>query len=143
MPWLLARVTASTPADFRALKAPSAARKVYCLGAGVPRRVTAVSRFTTARSAFARTLPAGPQVCVRARADAPSKCTSPAKASVAVLRRPSRELPGSAARGAVTAVRCGDAVAVRAETSMGARAPWPLEAQALTDHANRDNNSQG
>ena len=99
MPWLLARVTASTPAARRASKALSGARNVYCLGAGVPRRVTAVSRLTMARSASARTWPAEPQRCVSARAATPSKCTSPAKASVAVVRTVSREVPGSALRG--------------------------------------------
>src|SRR3954454_7369484 len=150
MPWLLARVTASTPADRRASKAVSGARKVYCLGAGVPRRVTAVSRFTIPRSAAARTWPADPQLCVRARAEAPSKWTSPAKASVAVARGLSRDVPGSAPRGEGLGAgpegfgdgTDGPSADGEASAEGVARTPsrtaGPWAAHAATDHAMRN-----
>src|SRR5919107_1956905 len=61
-PWLLAMVATSTPADLRAVRADGGARKGKSLGAGVPRSVMAVSRFTTARSARPSTPATGPKV---------------------------------------------------------------------------------
>src|SRR6476659_9765177 len=60
MPWLLAIVVTSTPAERRASKAVGGARKLNAFGTGVPRAVTAVSRLTMARSAAERTGLIGP-----------------------------------------------------------------------------------
>src|SRR3954454_10105138 len=74
------------PASVSALSALAGARKVYCLGAGVPRSVIAVSRFTIAMS-YQRSTGAIPLSTVAGFAlsavrSGPSKCTSPPKASV-------------------------------------------------------------
>src|SRR3954463_10317628 len=76
--------TASTPARSSIPKALAGARNVNSFGCGVPRSVTAVSRLTTDRSAPRSTPKALPIRPDRAAAELPSKCTSPAKASVAV-----------------------------------------------------------
>src|SRR5690242_4511474 len=83
MPWLFARLTASTPAWRRTVTACGGARKVNSFGWGVPRAVMAVSRFSTARSAELSTPKALPRRPDSAAADEPSKCTSPANASTA------------------------------------------------------------
>src|SRR3954453_11269524 len=73
------------PAAFRAVYAVAGARKWYSFGSGVPRSVTALSRFTTARSAPDRTGAIGPIAVAGSRSSAavrPVKCTSPAKANV-------------------------------------------------------------
>src|SRR5690242_18054749 len=83
MPWLFATVTASIPARMRTPKAAAGARKVNSFGWAVPRSVTAVSRLTTARSAALSTPKAEPtRPPLREAPAAPSKWTSPAKASV-------------------------------------------------------------
>src|SRR6266536_4386133 len=86
MPWLLAMVATSTPADLSARKALAGARKVKLLLCGVPRVVMAVSRLTTATSARRRTDAIGPKVVsgllVSRPRMTPSKCTSPPNAKV-------------------------------------------------------------
>src|SRR4051812_47852937 len=81
MPWLLAMVATSTPALRRASYDDGGERKVKSLSCGVPRVVTAVSRFTIARSARRRYAAIGPNP-PSARADAPTKCVSPPNAIV-------------------------------------------------------------
>src|SRR5690242_20079445 len=86
MPWLLAIVATSTPAARNACSPATGARNAYCFGAGVPRSVTAVSRFTTATSALDSTGAIGPSsdpgaATARDRNE-PSKWTSPPNASV-------------------------------------------------------------
>jgi hypothetical protein len=84
MPWLLAMLTASTPAACRAANAVSGARKLNSLGAGSPPDVTAVSRFTTVRSASPRMPAMSARAVCGSRSSAASaprvKFTSPAKA---------------------------------------------------------------
>src|SRR5664280_1523886 len=85
MPWLLAIVATVTPLARSAENAVAGARNRYCLAAGVPRSVTAVSRLTTARSAPASTGWIGASAVAGSSSrgrTTPSKCTSPPKASV-------------------------------------------------------------
>src|SRR5664280_2764398 len=88
MPWLLAIVATVTPPARSAGNAVAGARNRYCLAAGVPRSVTAVSRLTTARSAPASTGWIGASVVAGSASrgrTTPSKCTSPPKASVTAV----------------------------------------------------------
>src|SRR5674536_121335 len=85
MPWLLAIVATVTPPARSAGNAVAGARNRYCLAAGLPRSVTAVSRLTTARSAPASTGWIGASAVAGSASrgrTTPSKCTSPPKASV-------------------------------------------------------------
>src|SRR5674536_366159 len=85
MPWLLAIVATVTPPARSAGNAVAGARNRYCLAAGVPRSVTAVSRLTTARAAPASTGWIGASAVAGSASrgrTTPSKCTSPPKASV-------------------------------------------------------------
>jgi len=81
----LAIVTRSMPAARIARKAFPVVRKWNCLGCGVPRDVTAVSRFTAVKSAEPSTEETGPKAlagCLSSRAVRLAKSTSPAKARV-------------------------------------------------------------
>ncbi len=104
MPWLLASVTTSTPADRKAPKAEAGARKLNSLGAAVPRSVTAVSRFTMVTSAASgEATPDRSAVGSSSSwlANGPAKFTSPAKAKVTVRPEPSpgRDTGAATARG--------------------------------------------
>src|SRR5260370_24931351 len=73
------------PAARTAVNALPVVRKWNCLGCGVPREVTAVSRFTIVRSAEPSTDEIGPNAaagCLSSLAVRLAKLTSPAKASV-------------------------------------------------------------
>src|SRR5712691_5138715 len=75
----------SMPAARTAVNALPVVRKWNCLGCGVPREVTAVSRFTIVRSAEPSTDEIGPNAaagCLSSLAVRLAKLTSPAKASV-------------------------------------------------------------
>jgi len=112
-------VTRSTPPSRSAVKAVGVVRKWYVFGCGVPRLVTAVSRFTAVKSADLSTDEIGPSAVAgsfSSFAVRPVKCTSPAKASV--------RLPGrAAARAGVLACVAGCEAgrsAVRAASCAGA-----------------------
>src|SRR5450759_3359835 len=82
MPWLLAIVATVTPPARSAGNAVAGARNRYCLAAGVPRSVTAVSMLTTARSAPASSGWIGASAVAGSASrgrTTPSKCTSPPK----------------------------------------------------------------
>src|ERR1039457_1072019 len=73
------------PAARIAVNAFPVVRKWNCLGCGLPREVTAVSRFTMVRSAAPSTEEIGPNAvagCLSSLAVRRAKLTSPAKASV-------------------------------------------------------------
>src|SRR5256885_12364687 len=73
------------PASRRAVSAVAGVRKWKSLGAGSPRVVIAVSRFTIARSACRRAGAAGPNAVAGSANSAAVrsvKCTSPANAKV-------------------------------------------------------------
>ena len=81
----MAIVTTSMPAARIAVNALPVVRKWNCLGCGLPREVTAVSRFTMVRSADAEHGEIGPNAaagCLSSLAVRRAKLTSPAKASV-------------------------------------------------------------
>jgi hypothetical protein len=82
---LFAIVTTSTPEADKALSAAGVARKWYVFGAGVPRLVIAVSRFTIDRSAeprYGRTEDNEDRGDFSSAATWSAKCTSPPKATV-------------------------------------------------------------
>src|SRR6478672_3198702 len=119
MPWLLAIVTASTPARLRTPKAAAGARNVNSFGCAVPRSVTAVSRLTTARSARRSTPKAEPTRPPPSEAPAvPSKWMSPAKASV-TDPPPDVRAAGAVGVAAVRPVAGADAVPVVADRGVG------------------------
>src|SRR5512133_3451944 len=130
MPWLLAIVTASTPARLRTPTAAAGARNVNSFGCAVPRFVTAVSRLTTARSARRSTPNADPTGAPSSEAPAvPSKWTSPAKASVTGPPPDVRAAGGVEVAVVLVAAAGADAVPVVVDRGVGAgrlaRASFP------------------
>src|SRR4051812_32021423 len=101
------------PAAVSAVSALAGARNVYCFGAGVPRSVMAVSRFTIAMSADRNTgaIPLRTVAGFAASATpiGPSKCTSPPNANVT---GPSARVVVVVAGGAVVVVARADVVVV-------------------------------
>src|SRR5215472_15439099 len=110
------------PAASSAVNALGDARNVYTLASGVPRSVIAVSRFTIAMSARRSTGAIGANIVSGFAASlarsGPSKCTSPANASVTLPRAGFGRVVVVVDEGRVT--RVGGEVAGTVVVTMGA-----------------------